>query len=277
MKRNLFLACAIIVSLNMWAWDSQSGHTFYFDNSVCQWSNVYLRIETEDAVSIYPFTNIPGNDWWKCATPEESGYTKYTITDNNSTVAGSYPEGANRLYEYGANIDGDRWITVSKRNESDSHYFWDNTFHGDYSSFMISSEAGHQIWFDNSNSQWSNVYLRIGRSEVTGYGNYASTWPMTNVEGTNFWYVNTETWEHAEAWTITDTNDNNGDDHSCYDLPSGANRLYFYKFNLNAYVMYIADGESAQGAADNGNYWANHNSSAAPSVSGCSNCFFYVH
>ena len=100
---------------------------------------------------------------------------------------------------------------------------------------------------------------------------------MTNVEGTNFWYVNTETWEHAEAWTITDTNDNNGDDHSCYDLPSGANRLYFYKFNLNAYVMYIADGESAQGAADNGNYWANHNSSAAPSVSGCSNCFFYVH
>jgi len=123
---------------------------------------------------------------------------------------------------------------------------------------FISSTAGNRVWFDNTDSQWTNVYLRIGRTDQTGLGAYTSTWAMNKLDTTDYWYVDVEDWSNAEAWTITDTNDNNGDGNSIYNLPAGANRLYFYYYSIDDDYAYAADGAAAQGTEDGVNYWANH-------------------
>ena len=111
------------------------------------------------------------------------------------------------------------------------------------------STSGHWIYFENHDNTWTNVYLRLGRSEATGFGKYAATWTMTNIPESDLWMVETTDWANLEAWTITDTNDNNGDAYSFSDLPTGANRLYFYNLDMDEYVMYIADGNEAQGTS----------------------------
>ena len=85
---------------------------------------------------------------------------------------------------------------------------------------------------------------------------------MTNIPESDLWMVETTDWANLEAWTITDTNDNNGDVYSFSDLPTGANRSYFYNLDMDEYVMYIANGNEAQGTSDGVNYWANHSSTA---------------
>ena len=155
----------------------------------------------------------------------------------------------------------DHWIEKADF-ENKVFYGWNSEFLADFP--FISSTAGNRIWFDNTNSQWENVYVRIGRDELTGAGNYAATWPMTRLEGTNFWYVDSEAWDIALVWTITDTNDNNGE-HSIYEFPNGANRLYFFNYSITESIYYIADGDAAQGTDENGvNYWACHRDNSIP-------------
>lgn len=150
----------------------------------------------------------------------------------------------------------DHWITKDNF-ENKVFYGWNTDYLADFP--FIHSVAGNRIWFDNSTSQWDNVYLRIGRDALSGAGNYAATWPMTRLEGTNLWYVDSEDWSNALVWTITDVNTNNGD-LSVYDIPSDANRLYFYNYSITEKVLYIADGDAPQGTDGIGvNYWANHN------------------
>jgi hypothetical protein len=150
----------------------------------------------------------------------------------------------------------EHWITKDQF-ENKVFYGWNSDYLADFP--FISSTAGNRIWFDNSTAQWEHVYVRIGRDELTGAGNYAATWPMTQLAGTNLWYVDAEDWSNALVWTITDYNDNNGD-FSVYNMPSGANRLYFYNYSITEKVLYIADGNTAQGTDGIGvNYWANHN------------------
>lgn len=149
----------------------------------------------------------------------------------------------------------DHWITKDNF-ENKVFYGWNTDYLADFP--FIHSVAGNRIWFDNSTSQWDNVYLRIGRDALSGAGNYAATWPMTRLEGTNLWYVDSEDWSNALVWTITDVNTNNGD-LSVYDIPSDANRLYFYNYSITEKVLYIADGDAPQGTDGIGvNYWANH-------------------
>lgn len=141
--------------------------------------------------------------------------------------------------------------------ENKVFYGWNKDYITDFP--FIHSVAGNRIWFDNSKAQWDNVYVRIGRDALTGAGNYAATWPMTQLAGTNLWYVDSEDWSNALVWTIVDFNDNNGD-YSVYNIPSGANRLYFFNYSITEKVLYIADGSAAQGTDGIGvNYWANHN------------------
>jgi hypothetical protein len=128
-----------------------------------------------------------------------------------------------------------------------------------YPASLITSEAGHRVYFDNSASQWNDVCLRIGRTEVAGMSSYASTWHMTKMENSDIWYVDTEDWDNAEAWTITDTDANNGDGYSAYDLPAGANRLYFYNYSIDTDILYSATGNAPQGV-ENGAYWGNFRS-----------------
>lgn len=141
--------------------------------------------------------------------------------------------------------------------ENKVFYGWNKDYITDFP--FIHSVAGNRIWFDNSASQWEHVYVRIGRDALTGAGNYAATWPMTQLEGTDLWYVDSENWSNALVWTIVDFNDNNGD-YSVYNIPAGANRLYFFNYSITEKVLYIADGDAAQGTDGIGvNYWACHN------------------
>lgn len=78
---------------------------------------------------------------------------------------------------------------------------------------------------------------------------------MTNIPESDLWMVEPTDWANLEAWTITDTNDNNGDVYSFSDLPTGANRLYFYNLDMDEYVMYIANGNEATQIAKRLNEW----------------------
>ena len=150
----------------------------------------------------------------------------------------------------------DHWIEKADF-ENKVFYGWNTEYMTDFP--FIHSAAGNRIWFDNTNSQWQNVYVRIGRDALTGAGDYAATWPMTQLAGTNLWYVDSEDWSNALVWTITDYNDNNGD-YSVYNMPSGTNRLYFCNYSITEKVLYLTDGNAAQGTDGIGvNYWACHN------------------
>ncbi len=78
---------------------------------------------------------------------------------------------------------------------------------------------------------------------------------MTNIPESDLWMVEPTDWANLEAWTITDTNDNNGDVYSFSDLPTGANRSYFYNLDMDEYVMYIANGNEATQIAKRLNEW----------------------
>lgn len=281
--KNRFKSCLIFAlvamgSLSAWAADSESGHWLYFKNTNKAWTNVYLRIGRSDNVYTKPFTRIGASDWWKCETPDYKNYTHFTITNSSDDTAPvtTYENGIYRLYEWSYNLKEDRWFVLTDGpNASGNHYYWNNASSTSYPEATISSETGHRIWFDNSNSKWSNVYLRIGRSVVLGIGAYTSTWPMTRFGSTDFWYVDTENWSNAQVWTITDTNTNNGDSKSPYDLPSGANRLYYYNDNIEGTVVYVAGETTPSGTDASGvYYWGNYtHTTIPPAINGCSNCF----
>lgn len=285
MKKIIFVIILALSCSGVEAYNSTSGHWIYFENYNNTWSDVYLRIGRDNHVYCKQFERIPGTSWWKCEAPDYANFTHFTITDTNDGsgdgkhVQNDLPEGANRLFWWSYDINCNRWFvlnTAEGGHAEDGRYWWANS---DYEAYphIRNAHAGHQIWFDNSNTHWTNVYLRLGRSEATGLGKYAATWTMTNIPGSDLWMVETTDWTNLEAWTITDTNDNNGDNYSFSDLPTGANRLYFYNLDMDEYVMYIADGNAAQGTSEGVNYWANHSSTASPSVSGCNNCFFVTH
>ena len=282
-KSCLILVMAAICSLNAWAdgYKSTSSYWLYFKNTNNAWSNVYLRIGRSNHVYTKAFTRIGDSEWYVCQAPDYNNYTHFTITDNNGNSGEGknvtdYPEGTNRVYEYSYNINSNRWFVISTSGETAGNATWwvttDNT---SYPEATISSETGHRIWFDNSNSKWSNVYLRIGRSVVLGIGAYTSTWPMTRFGSTDFWYVDTENWSNAQVWTITDTNTNNGDNKSPYDLPSGANRLDYYNDNIEGTLVYVAGETTPSGTDASGvYYWGNYtHTTIPPAINGCSNCF----
>ena len=247
---------------------SATGNHLYVKNEN-KWDNVYLRLGNDNYTDIYPFRRIKGTYWWVCDAPDWCTMSMFTITDNdvNSGTVNvyNYAEGTNRLYENMYSISRDHWYVIgdgpnATDNFYSNHYWWGMDDQLYFTDPTISSEEGHRVYFDNSNSQWAQVYLRIGRTEATGIGAYASTWPMTRIDDSDIWYVDTEDWENAQAWTITDTDANNGDNHSFYDLPEGAQRLYFYENSINEDIYYTAVGTEPQGISDGVAFWDNYRS-----------------
>ncbi len=230
-----------------------------------KWDNVYLRIGNDTYSDVYPFSRINGTNWWYCDAPSWCTATFFTITDNgNNAGAGhgvwDYADGTNRLYENNYSISHDHWYTIGDGpNANGNHFWWGMSDETASPESLIYSEAGHRVYFDNSASQWEHVYLRIGRTKATGLGSYASSWPMTKMANSDIWYVDTEDWADAQAWTITDTDANSGDDMSTYDLPDYANRLYFYTNSIHEDIFYSAVGNAPQGV-ENGAYWVNFRS-----------------
>ena len=231
-----------------------------------KWNSVWLRVGNDNSSAAYPFTHIQGTNWWKCAAPDKCCLSHLVITDNgehagDGIAVRDYAAGTNRLYESTYSISVDHWYAIGDGPIADgNHYYWGMDDQLYFLDQLIYSEAGHRVYFDNSNSHWAQAYLRIGRSEATGLGAYASTWPMTRIGESDIWFVDTEDWTNAQAWTITDTDANNGDGHSVYDLPAGANRLYFYENNIGEDIHYTAIGAEPQGESDGVSFWENYRS-----------------
>ena len=231
-----------------------------------KWAAVYLRTGNSSRSAVYPFSPIYGTNWWVCNAPDQCQMSLFVITDNGNhagegIAVTDYADGTNRMYESTYSISQDHWYAIGDGPiASGNHYYWGMEDQLYFLDPLIASEAGHRVYFDNSASQWAQVYLRIGRTEATGVGAYASTWPMTRIGESDLWYVDTENWDNAQAWTITDTDANNGDNYSVYQLPAGAKRLYFYDNSINEDIYYTAVGSEPQGESDGVYFWANYRS-----------------
>lgn len=146
-------------------YDSKSGHYIYFKNTDNAWTNVYLRIGRADHVYTKPFEAIEGTDWWRCETPDYENYTHFTITDNADATApvSTYPDGANRLYEYSYDLTEDRWfILTDGPHTSGTHYYWNNTSDlNEYTVYVVPEELGFEVW----NSE-SSLTLEVNWSDV---------------------------------------------------------------------------------------------------------------
>lgn len=242
---------------------SESGHHLYFKNTGKAWNAVYLRIGRSDHVYTRAFTRIGDSDWWVCETPNYFCYTTFTIIDNNDATAPvtTCPSGSNRLYKYTEDITGDHWYTLGEyqgTSSSDKSHYWT---HQDSESSLATKyniTANKYVFYDNSQTQWENVYLRVGRSDAVGMSKHCATYAFTQIGETNYWYLKTSEYNNLQAWTITNTDAKNGNDHTVYDLPADAERLYYYETNINTDVYYKATGTAAQGTSATGvKYWAN--------------------
>ena len=242
---------------------SESGHYLYFKNTDNAWNAVYLRIGRSDHVYTEAFTRIGDSDWWQCETPDYFCYTTFTIIDNSDATAPvtTCPSGANRLYKYTDDITGDHWYTLGEyegTSGSDESRYWTHQKSSSSLADKHNITANKYVFYDNTQTQWENVYLRVGRSDAVGMSKHCATYPFTRIGETNYWYLSTSTYNNLQAWTITNTDDNNGDSHTVYDLPANAERLYYYETNINTDVYYKATGTAAQGTSATGvNYWAN--------------------
>ena len=332
-------------------YDSERGHYIYFKNTDDAWTNVYLRIGRADHVQTKVFEEIEGTDWWRCETPDYENYTHFTITDNADDTAPvtTYPDGANRLYEYQYDLTEDRWFVLTDGpHDNGDHYYWNNTsdlheytvyvvpeelgfavwdressltlevnwsdvlltpinqevamspveegshiykgitripvtevyglnfkryqnatftqtFAAHYESLLSADiwngkifsqdknedkdkkwfdypareytcEAGHTIYFDNSKTQWDEVYLRIGRAKAHGYsGNHVHSYPFTRVGTTDIWTLTTEEYTGAEAWTISNVYQSEDENiyTAEYALRENMQRIFYYKESID--------------------------------------------
>lgn len=153
---------------------SEPGHWIYFKNTDNKWTNVFLRIGRADHVYTKAFERIVGTDWWKCETPDYKNYTHFTITDNADDTAPvtTYPDGANRLYEYSFGLTEDRWfILTDGPHDNGDHYYWNNTsdLH-EYTVYVVPEELGFAVWDSESSLtlevNWSDVLLTPINQEV---------------------------------------------------------------------------------------------------------------
>ena len=270
--KKLFLLGTIVLlgSLSMWATDadkhkSEPGHYLYFKNTGNAWNAVYLRIGRADHVHTRAFTRIGDSDWWVCETPDYDNFTHFTIIDNGAETkpVTTCPSGSNRLYKYEYDLKENRWFTLNgnepEATSSDGSHYWANTDSEDPLATKYSITANKYVFYDNSQTQWENVYLRVGRSDAVGISKHCATYPFTRIGETNYWYLKTSAYNNLQAWTITNTDADNGDDHTVYDLPADAERLYYFDQNgINTDVYYKATGTAAQATSATGvKYWAN--------------------
>ena len=267
MKKTFLFVLVALCSMSIWAQNWEPVHMFVAPEALwSDWSHDYTlkvslkRWNGDDADAgnwdqytfaksdaVYDNKAVYFGDVWICW----GGFAQMTFDayDGDNKVLDSYtfwPPETN---------DG-HWI-VKADFENKLFYGWNTDYMTDFP--FISSTAGNRIWFDNSKTQWEQVYVRIGRDALTGAGNYAATWPMTQLEGTNLWYVDSEAWENALVWVITNYNGNNGE-YSVYDIPAGAERLYYCNYSITERVLPLVDGNEPAGTDAVGvHYWAYHN------------------
>lgn len=143
---------------------------------------------------------------------------KYVICRYNSSTdsPGSWESGT--LWGQTCDIDAD-----ASKNYYTNLVRWDNDkkYHGEWSTYFVETSynvsAGHKIFFDNSSTQWSNVYFRIGRKC------YSSKYDMTLVPGTQSLYqYSIPQWDNYVAFHVADNRAQEGDGKNIYDVRPGS-------------------------------------------------------
>ena len=99
--------------------------------------------------------------------------------------------------------------------------------------------SGRVIYFDNSWTQWTKVYLRVGKTD------YSSAYPMTKVSGTNNIYSCTiPSWSGYEAFAVANNSGWTGNNNSIYTVDTGDTyditaSTNYLKFSVTSDIMIV--------------------------------------
>lgn len=120
---------------------------------------------------------------------------------------------------------------ISHAQNDDRNKWW-----FDYPATEYTVEAGHTIYFDNTQTKWAQPYLRVGRAKAHGYsGNHVHSYPFTRVGTTDIWTLTTEEYTEAEAWTISNVYQSEDENiyTAEYALRATMQRIFYYKESID--------------------------------------------
>lgn len=120
---------------------------------------------------------------------------------------------------------------ISHAKNDDRNKWW-----FDYPATEYTVEAGHTIYFDNTQTKWAQPYLRVGRAKAHGYsGNHVHSYPFTRVGTTDIWTLTTEEYTEAEAWTISNVYQSEDENiyTAEYALRATMQRIFYYKGSID--------------------------------------------
>ncbi len=115
------------------------------------------------------------------------------------------------------------------------------------------------VYYDNSLTQWSNVYFRIGRNDNYDNSIYTSSYKMTRVEGTSniYKYSLSNKWEHYQAFQFSQEQGQTESGKSIYSAVGITICTEFKKFSMSADTSYYFVGQAkTPGTVDNPTYAA---------------------
>ena len=140
-------------------------------------------------------------------------------------------------------IDGEKNVCVISG--------WDNS--GAWGSYKISRVQGGYIYFDNSVTQWSGTIQFVIGHDDYGSGKYSRTYTMSQITGTQIWYVNlsdqsNHTWNDATYFAFIATDGKWEDKGWGSDNISNATNytgIYSSPFDLNDGSTYMCTPSAA--------------------------------
>ena len=188
----LMFVAALLCAVNAYAFNVPAG-TYYYDNTVTGWDNVYLRIGVDNGyVSVYQMSKVSGNaniysytlqEDWQGATAYQfaavSGYTN-GIYDANWMSAG-------KKSVYLREGDTGSKLYIPTTTDEDGYYILDKTQmpSGIGTSYMVINSK----WYDGSGSghtafNGANIGVFPGGSTITVGGEATSTGTSSKVSAT---------------------------------------------------------------------------------------------
>ena len=140
-------------------------------------------------------------------------------------------------------IDGEKNVCVISG--------WDDS--GAWGSYKISRVQGGYIYFDNSVTQWSGTIQFVIGHDDYGSGKYSRTYTMSQITGTQIWYVNlsdqsNHTWNDATYFAFIATDgkwDDNGWGSDNISNATNYTGIYSSPFDLNDGSTYMCTPSAA--------------------------------
>lgn len=249
MKKNLFLAFAIVCSLSMWAHPT----------------TMYMIGDATDAgwtLEAQPMTTM-GDGVYLWHGDLKTGSLKFAKDGADYGVPADF---------WGATVDGAELSTTSGTVDIENLENGDKKFDvkeaGEYyltldlsantlTVGLRNSASGHTLYFKKPAS-WAKAYLRIGRQD------HVSAIELTQMGDTEWWSCPSPDYANFYAWTFTDSDDQTAPVTKC---PADANRLYFFTFAIDQDFGYVVDGTEKAGTDEFGaHFWANHSVDAPTAI-----------